>query len=242
MLVLERIGKACEVRTAAGTSDHDIGVLTGHLHVLQRFEADHGLVHENMAQHRSERILLHATTGGGGLTASEIARPRDPGFSESCASAARPAPRIEAGEREWYWGVPIPDGSYNTLVFVDGDRFRDEPGESLDDRLVALLERSALGYDVRRARLRSRARAADATPYSDEECVVERLIRIGDAALRGCRSQHKKQAWCNLRGTRHADHPLLRAASSSRVRRFRTSVTCGCSTGSASFHCSTNWR
>jgi flavin-dependent dehydrogenase len=92
-------------------------------------------------------------------------------------------PRIEAGEREWYWGVPIPDGSYNTLVFVDGARVRAEPGRSLEDRLRALLEPSALLRGVRGATLRARARAADATAYLDEECVSPRHIRIGDAAL-----------------------------------------------------------
>ncbi len=92
-------------------------------------------------------------------------------------------PRIEAGEREWYWGVPIPDGSYNTLVFVDGERFRSEPAGSLDERLRALLERSAIMADVQGARLRAPARAADATPYVDEQCVSARHIRLGDAAL-----------------------------------------------------------
>lgn len=92
-------------------------------------------------------------------------------------------PRIEAGEREWYWGVPIPDGSYNTLVFVDGERFRAEPGGSLDDRLRALLARSAIMREVRGARLRAPARAADATPYVDEECVSAHHLRLGDAAL-----------------------------------------------------------
>jgi flavin-dependent dehydrogenase len=92
-------------------------------------------------------------------------------------------PRIEAGEREWYWGVPIPDGSYNTLVFVDEARLRAEPGRSLDDRLRTLLERSALMREVRGGTLRAPARAADATPYLDEACVSARHIRIGDAAL-----------------------------------------------------------
>ncbi len=92
-------------------------------------------------------------------------------------------PRIEAGEREWYWGVPIPDGTYNTLVFVDGTRVRSDPRGSLEDRLRALLERSALMRGARGATLRAPARAADATPYLNEDCVSARHIRIGDAAL-----------------------------------------------------------
>ncbi|MCX5768369.1 MAG: NAD(P)/FAD-dependent oxidoreductase [Gemmatimonadetes bacterium] len=92
-------------------------------------------------------------------------------------------PRIEAGEREWYWGVPIPDGSYNTLVFVDAERFRAEPGVPLDNRLRALLGESLLMRDTRGAILRAPARAADATPYVDDDCVSAHHIRVGDAAL-----------------------------------------------------------
>jgi flavin-dependent dehydrogenase len=33
-------------------------------------------------------------------------------------------PRIEAGRAAWYWGVPLPDGTYNTLVFIDPEQFR----------------------------------------------------------------------------------------------------------------------
>lgn len=92
-------------------------------------------------------------------------------------------PRIEAGEHAWYWGVPIPDGSYNTLVFVDGEHFRAEPGGALEGRLRALLAASALRDDVRGVRLRGPARAADATPYVDGDGVSAHHIRIGDAAL-----------------------------------------------------------
>lgn len=92
-------------------------------------------------------------------------------------------PRIEAGEREWYWGVPIPDGSYNTLVFVDARRFRAEPAASLEDRLRALLERSLLMRHVRGAKLVAPVRAVDATPYVCEDGVSPRHIRVGDAAL-----------------------------------------------------------
>jgi flavin-dependent dehydrogenase len=92
-------------------------------------------------------------------------------------------PRIEAGERGWFWGVPIPDGTYNTLVFVDAGRFRAEPGVSLEDRLRALLERSALMPYLQGARLVGRARAIDATPYLCADVVSRCHIRVGDAAL-----------------------------------------------------------
>ncbi|HZU88808.1 MAG TPA: FAD-dependent monooxygenase, partial [Stellaceae bacterium] len=28
-------------------------------------------------------------------------------------------PRLEAGDAAWYWGMPLPDGRYSTLAFVD---------------------------------------------------------------------------------------------------------------------------
>lgn len=139
----------------------------------------------------SESIDLHATfvADGSGRSARFGGRRRAMGprtfaiYGYWSGTHLPECPRIEAGEREWYWGVPIPDGSYNTLVFVDGARFRAEPGRSLDDRLRALLERSALMREVRGGALRGAARAADATPYVDEACVSAHHIRIGDSAL-----------------------------------------------------------
>lgn len=93
-------------------------------------------------------------------------------------------PRIEAGACGWCWGVPIPDGSTNTLVFVDVEWFRAERAAgTLDDRLRGLLGPTTLLRGVRGATLRGPARAVDATPYVHEDCVGQRHIRIGDAAL-----------------------------------------------------------
>jgi flavin-dependent dehydrogenase len=97
-------------------------------------------------------------------------------------------PCIEAGERAWYWGVPIPGGLYNTLVFVDGEHLRVETGQSIadgriDHQLKALLHRSTLMRGLQGSVLESRARATDATPYLYQDCVSEQHIRIGDAAL-----------------------------------------------------------
>jgi flavin-dependent dehydrogenase len=85
-------------------------------------------------------------------------------------------PRIEAGSDAWYWGVPIPDGTYNTLVFVD-------PRSYALDRLEELLSRSGLFEGCRNVRLAAPIQAADATSYMDEESVTRRSIKVGDAAL-----------------------------------------------------------
>jgi len=92
-------------------------------------------------------------------------------------------PRIEAGPQAWYWGVPLPNGSYNTLVFVDAARVRDDPGLSLEARLRTWLAASALLRGVEDATLLGPVRATDATPYLYEDCVGPRHVRLGDAAL-----------------------------------------------------------
>jgi flavin-dependent dehydrogenase len=85
-------------------------------------------------------------------------------------------PRIEAGSDAWYWGVPIPDGTYNTLVFVD-------PRTYAPERFQELMALSGLLEGCRDICLASPIRAADATPYIDEESVTQHSIKVGDAAL-----------------------------------------------------------
>ena len=92
-------------------------------------------------------------------------------------------PRIEAGSTAWYWGVPLPDGSYNTLVFVDGDSLRDGAYPSVRARFRALLARSGLMEHCVDAELSGSVHAADATPYLDEESVTSVSLKVGDAAL-----------------------------------------------------------
>lgn len=92
-------------------------------------------------------------------------------------------PRIEAGEAEWHWGVPLPEGVYNTLIFVDAARFRADRANLLKAGFHGLIARSGLLTGCRDARMLGRVFAADATPYLDEECVTPRSIKVGDAAL-----------------------------------------------------------
>jgi flavin-dependent dehydrogenase len=91
-------------------------------------------------------------------------------------------PRIEAGANEWFWGVPLPDGVYNTLVFLDPRDLRAMPG-TLNARFHELIAGSSLLPSGVNASLIGRIQAADATPYLDEECVTENSIKVGDAAL-----------------------------------------------------------
>jgi flavin-dependent dehydrogenase len=92
-------------------------------------------------------------------------------------------PRIEAGPDAWYWGVPLPDGSYNTLAFVDFENFRSGPRLTVAARFHELIARSRLMEGCQDARLASPVLATDATPYVDETCVTSNSIKVGDAAV-----------------------------------------------------------
>ncbi len=91
-------------------------------------------------------------------------------------------PRIGAGANEWYWGVPLPDGLYNTLVFVDGA----SPGRTRparEARFLELVGRSGLMDGCVEPRMVGGVLAADATSYLDDESVTRTQIKIGESAL-----------------------------------------------------------
>jgi flavin-dependent dehydrogenase len=92
-------------------------------------------------------------------------------------------PRIEAGQDSWYWGVPLPDGTYNTLAFVDPNWFRSAPGSTMSERFLRLIHRSGLMEECRDVELITPVRAIDATPYLGGDCVAPGRIQVGDAAL-----------------------------------------------------------
>lgn len=94
-------------------------------------------------------------------------------------------PRMEAGPRAWYWGVPLPDGTYNTLVFADREGLRPRGGDSatLSGRFEALLKESSLMEGCRNPRRITRVAAVDATAWCSGDCVSPASIRVGDAAL-----------------------------------------------------------
>jgi flavin-dependent dehydrogenase len=98
--------------------------------------------------------------------------------------ASLPAtPRIEASRDGWCWGVPLPDGTYNTLVFVDPAWFRSAPGATMMERFLQLIDGSSLMEECRDVHLIAPVRAIDATPYLGSDCVAPTRIRLGDAAL-----------------------------------------------------------
>ena len=92
-------------------------------------------------------------------------------------------PRIEAGPDAWYWGVPLPDGTYNTLAFIDTKQFRTDRNGTLVTRFLRLLDQSGLMAGIRDAELAGPVRAIDATPYVTREPVTPASIAVGESAL-----------------------------------------------------------
>lgn len=91
-------------------------------------------------------------------------------------------PRIEAGADAWFWGVPLPDGVYNTLAFVAPRDLRAMPG-TLADKFHALIATSSLLPPGISTHLIGPVQATDATPYLDEDCVARDSIKVGDSGL-----------------------------------------------------------
>lgn len=92
-------------------------------------------------------------------------------------------PQIRAASDAWYWGIPLPDGTYNAMVFVDAADFRARRAASLEISYVSLVGRSGLMAGCRGAGLSGPVRAADATSYLDSDSIGPRSIKIGEAAL-----------------------------------------------------------
>jgi len=92
-------------------------------------------------------------------------------------------PAIRAFGEQWGWGVPLPGGSYNALVFVDRDRLRRLPREPAPAIFQRLLDQSGLLTAAPGAEAASEVFATDATPYLDEAPAKSAFLRVGDAAL-----------------------------------------------------------
>jgi flavin-dependent dehydrogenase len=83
---------------------------------------------------------------------------------------------VEAGTSQWYWGAPLPDGSFNATVFVDKENAQRE-------RYLDLIRHSHLLS----ARLTKgdcgEVRICDATSFLDEIPVTNDSIKAGDSAI-----------------------------------------------------------
>lgn len=92
-------------------------------------------------------------------------------------------PRVEASADAWYWGAPLPDGSFNAMVFVDAQQCAGWSGDEREQHYRRLLAQSALLAPCLQGRARERVQVCDATPRIDPTPVEGRIVKIGDAAF-----------------------------------------------------------
>ena len=108
-------------------------------------------------------------------------------------------PRIEAGDEAWFWGVPLPNGAYNALAFVDPKSFR-AGAAGLAERFLARLAQSPLMEDCRHARLIG-------APRADRRHALYRSGCVG----RELRSAWETRPWPSIRYHRAACRKRSRA-------------------------------
>lgn len=97
-----------------------------------------------------------------------------------------PETRVEAGRSEWYWGAPLPDGSFNATVFIDPQRLSAGSGGQavrLEDLYRQLLRSSDLLRGCLQGELCGAVTACDATSFSDSDPVGPDWIKLGEAAM-----------------------------------------------------------
>ena len=159
-------------------------------HIVERRQRDSGwrlkLQVDGRTMELDADFLADATGRGGEGTRANAERTGPPTLALYAYWRGRRLPNIptiEAGREAWCWGVPLPDGRYNTLAFVDPRAFRRLEGASLLERFQGLLRASNLMRGCDGAEPCGPIAAIDATPYTTSDSVTRLGIRIGDAAL-----------------------------------------------------------
>ena len=93
------------------------------------------------------------------------------------------ATRVEAGADEWFWGAPLPDGTFNAAVFVDPKRYAATGRRGLSEFYRSLLADSALLRDCLGGRLASDVVACDASSRHAHRPVGEGFVKAGEASF-----------------------------------------------------------
>jgi len=91
--------------------------------------------------------------------------------------------RIEAGSDEWFWGSPLPDGSYAATIFLDSVRVAGFGTERRREFYREVLSRSKLLGDMTRGEMIGPVRVRDATPRFCKDPIGNDFIRVGEACV-----------------------------------------------------------
>ena len=90
---------------------------------------------------------------------------------------------VEAGDDCWYWGAPLPDGSFNAVVFVDAKRCAGSSKTGIHALYRSLLVRSSLLSPCVAGSLKDPVKTCDATGYADTSPVDAASIKVGEASF-----------------------------------------------------------
>jgi flavin-dependent dehydrogenase len=92
-----------------------------------------------------------------------------------------PETRVEAAAEQWYWGAPLPDGTFNATVFVSPQRLRG--AKEVEHAYRALLADSELLAGCLSGRMKGPVRVCAASACLDDEPVGEDWLKVGESAL-----------------------------------------------------------
>jgi flavin-dependent dehydrogenase len=93
------------------------------------------------------------------------------------------APQAEAGENAWYWGAPLPDGSFTAIVFLPPKVCAGLGSEQREAKYRALLRESRLLNHCLQGTLSARVQICDASCTFDQDPISRDNIKIGDASF-----------------------------------------------------------
>lgn len=90
---------------------------------------------------------------------------------------------VEAGPDAWYWGAPLPDGTFSSMVFVDAERNSEVVYSTVEERYRALLARSVLLQGCLYGTLVAKVKVCDASSRRDTDPVNTSFIKVGEASF-----------------------------------------------------------
>lgn len=157
--------------------------------VRERLEDDHGWRLAIDADSTPHEVRVHFVVDATGRIGSIPGLRRRTGprtvalFAYWTGERLPEQPRIEAAPDAWCWGVPLPGGVYNTLVFVDGAMLQGLDRRGREAVFHERIGRSGLMDGCVAPRIAGAVQATDATPYLDERPVTRNWIKVGDSAL-----------------------------------------------------------
>jgi len=93
--------------------------------------------------------------------------------------------RVEAGQSEWFWGAPLPQGQFNATAFLDTSRFAKDLADagSLDKLYARLIGSSDLLAGCLKGTRITPVQVCDATCNCDEAPLTGNSIKVGEAAF-----------------------------------------------------------